>query len=320
MLILLSLAFLVSCHKKKKVSLAGDEPIEVSDFIDFFPEVKLPYEFKDADILKKDYDSLRISYKVFTQFVPDTIINKEFGRGERPRFYPMAKIIVPGHETYLFAKAVNGNKIVAFIAGFNKDQQFIAAIPLMKPDELASTQQVSGIDKKLSVYKTVRRKNADGSVSEGKDVYILNNEGKNFMLILTDTPDKNLAEFINPIDNMPRKNKLSADYVAGKMNLVSVRDSRRPDRINFFIHFVRKDNYGEGENDECTGELKGEAFMKSPVLAEFRKNGDPCVLQLRFTSSGVTIKEIEGCGSYRGLHCVFEGTFIRKKEMKRRKK
>lgn len=311
-LLILCLVFLMSCHKHKKPSLSGDEPVEANDFFEFFREVKLPFQFTDADILAEDNDSLRISYKVFTQFVPDTIIRKVFGKGVKPEFYPMGKVAVSRQETYLFAKAVRGDKRIAFIAGFNKKQQFIAGMPVLQPDQLASTQQISGIDKKLSVFKTVLRKNADGSVSEGKEVYILNSEGKNFMLILTDALDKNPAELINPIDNLPRKNKLSADYTNGKMNLVSVRDGRKPDRINFFIHFEKK-------NEECIGELKGEALMKSPFLAEFRKNGDPCILQLHFTQSTVSIKELEGCGSHRGLLCVFEGTFIRKKEIRRKK-
>ncbi len=49
-----------------------------------------------------------------------------------------------------------------------------------------------------------------------------------------------------------------------------------------------------------------------------RTAADPCVLQFNFTPSSVTIKEMEGCGSHRGLHCVFEGTFARKKETPQR--
>jgi hypothetical protein len=169
------------------------------------------------------------------------------------------------------------------------------------------------MDKKLSIFKTVQRKNADGTISEGKDVYILNNEARSFMLIVTDQLDEKPAELINPIDTLPRKNKLSADYATGKVNLVSVRDGHRPDRIRFFIHF-------EKNNHECTGELKGEAMLRSPTIAEYRTGSDPCILQLSFTSSSVTIKEIEGCGSRRGLHCSFDGTYPRKKEVKHKKK
>lgn len=218
----------------------------------------------------------------------------------------MGKVEVPNQEAYLFAKAISGNKKIVYLVCFDKKENYVAGMPILIPDQNNSTQQISGIDRRLSIFKTVQRKNADSSVSEGKEVYILNNEARSFMLILTDQLEDKPTELINPLDTLPRKNKLSADYTAGKMNLISIRDGRRPDRINFFIHF-------EKNNGECTGELKGEARLRSSSIAEYRPGADPCVLQFTFTSSSVTLKEIEGCGSHRGPKCFFEGTFARKK-------
>ena len=48
-------------------------------------------------------------------------------------------------------------------------------------------------------------------------------------------------------------------------------------------------------------------------LAEYRQGGDPCILQFRFSSTSVTVKELEACGSRRGLRCTFDGTYPRKK-------
>lgn len=302
----------MACKHKAKPSLSGEEPVEVGDFVSSFQEEPLPFRFDDLAVLKKDDDSFRISYKVFTQFIPDTIVNRFFGKGIKPRFYPMGRVSVPKGETYLFVKAVSGEKKLALLAGFDKKEKFIAAMIVLQPDQYVSTQQVSGIDKKFSVFKNISRKNPDGTVSEGKDVYILNEEGKNFMLIVTEPLDKRPPALINPIDTLPRKHKWSADYAIGKNNLVSVRDAKRPNHINFFIHF-------EKENGDCIGELKGEAILRSPSMAEYRSNVDPCVLQLHFTSSSVSINEVEGCGSHRGLHCFFEGTYPRKKEIKHKK-
>lgn len=78
---LLALGVLSGCKQKKKPSLSGEEPVAVSDFIDFFNEVTLPFQFTDADLGKKDPDSLRISYKVFSQFVPDSSISRVMGKG-----------------------------------------------------------------------------------------------------------------------------------------------------------------------------------------------------------------------------------------------
>ena len=81
------------------------------------------------------------------------------------------------------------------------------------------------------------------------------------------------------------------------------------DRFTFFIHFDKN-------NGACTGELKGEAIIKSPTVAEYREGGDPCVLRFTFTTGSVILKEEEGCGSHRGLRCSFDGSFARKKEPK----
>ncbi len=301
------LALIITGCKSKKVNLSGEDPVEVSDFIEFFPVTKLPYQVADSNLLRKENDSLLISYKVFTQFVPDSILIKVFGKTVKPKIYPMARI--KGDETYLFAKAVAGNKRASFILGFDKKNEFVAAMPFLKLDEIAATQQASLMDARYSIYKTLSRKKTDGSVGEGKEVYVLNSGAKSFMLIMTDAVDEKVTELINPIDTLSRKQKFTADYGTGKMNLVSIRDGRKPDRLSFFIHF-------EKNNGQCTGELKGEAIIKSPTVAEYREGGDPCILQFNFTSSSVTIKEIDGCGSRRGLRCSFNGNYPRKKEIK----
>jgi hypothetical protein len=90
---------------------------------------------------------------------------------------------------------------------------------------------------------------------------------------------------------------------------VSFRDSRNVNKRRFFIHF-------EKNNGDCIGELKGEAVMKSATTAEYREPGEPCSLQFSFTGSAVTIKELTGCGSKRGVRCSFNGVYSRKKEIK----
>jgi hypothetical protein len=307
-LFLFFIVWIVGC-KSKKASLSGDEPVDVSDFIEFFPDTKLPYQVADSTLLKKEKDSLLISYTVFTQFVPDSILSQVFGKTVKPKIYPLAKN--KGSETYLFAKAIGGNKRAAFVLGFDKKNNFIAAMPLLSLDQSSATQQAGNLDNRYTLTKMTYRKNADGSVSEGKDVYILNNDAKSFTLIMTDALDDKPAELVNPIDTFSRKQKNTADYGSGKMNLISFRDAKRNDRLNFFIHF-------EKNNGVCTGELKGEAIIKSPTIAEYREGGDPCVLQFRFTSSSVVVKELEGCGSRRGLRCSFDGTYPRKKEVKQK--
>lgn len=286
--------------------MSGEEPVRVSDFIEFFQPVKLSYQLADSILPKKEKDSLLISYKIFTQFVPDSVINKVFGKGAKPKIYALGKAEEPKAETYLFVKAVTNDKKAVLILAFDKKQQFIAAMTALRPDANAATMQSVTLDRKYTITKTVLRKNANGSLNEGKDVYVLNAAAKNFMLIMTDALEDKPTELINPIDTLPRKNKFSADYGSGKMNLVSIRDGRKNDRISFFIHF-------EKNNGDCTGELKGEAIFRSPNTAEYREAGDPCILKFIFSSGSVSLKE-EGCGSRRGLQCLFDGSFPRKKD------
>ena len=302
-LFLFFLVWVAGC-KSKKASLSGDEPVDISDFIEFFPDTQLPYHVADSTLLRREKDSLLISYTVFTQFVPDSVLSQVFGKAVKPKIYPLAKN--KGGETYLFAKAIAGNKRAVLVLGFDKKKQFIAAMPLLSLDQSSATQQTATMDKRYTFTKMVYRKNADGNVNEGKDVYVLNSDAKSFMLIMTDALDDKPAELINPIDTASRKQKYTADYGSGKMNLISFRDGKRNDRLNFFIHF-------EKNNGACTGELKGEAIIKSPTIVEYREGGDPCVLQFRFTSSSVIVKELEGCGSRRGLRCSFDGTYPRKR-------
>jgi hypothetical protein len=306
--LVLMITLLYSC-KGKKPSLAGEDPVEMSDFIDFFPDVKLTYQFNDTAVSKKESDSLLISYKVFTQFIPDSVMHHFFGKNIKPKIYPMGKAKVSGGETYLFVKTIAGDKKTAILFAFDKKDVYMDGMELLKVDQWVSTQQSASMDKGYSIFKTVTRKNPDASISEGKDVYGLSQDSRKFNLIMTDALEDKVTELDNPIDTFSRAFKYAADYGSGKLNLVSIRDGRKKDRLRFFIHF-------EKSNGACTGELKGEAIIKSPTVAEYREGGDPCVLRFTFTSAAVILKELEGCGARRGLRCSFDGSFGKKKEPK----
>ncbi|MEO8404998.1 MAG: hypothetical protein ABI480_10395 [Chitinophagaceae bacterium] len=303
----LTFIILLAGCKSKKASLSGEEEIDYSDFVDFFPEVKFPYQFNDTHVMGKDNDSLLISQKVFTQFVPDSILTQLFGKTAKVKIYPMGK--AKSDDTYLFAKIVWGTKKMAMVVAFDKNKNFVAAMPILQPDQSPATKQSAVMDVRQTFSKIITRKNADGSTSDGKDVYVLNNDAHEFMLIMTDALDDKMTELINPIDTLPRKQKYSADYGSGKQNLVSIRDNKRAGKFTFFVHF-------EKNNGECTGEIKGEAVMKSATDAEYHEPGDPCGLKFTFSANAVKLEELGGCGSRRGLRCSFNGSYTRKKEIK----
>lgn len=308
LIILITGFVLFACGNKKKPSLSGEDPVEIGDFLESFQSVDLPYSIVDGAVAKKSADSLLISYKVFVQFVPDSTLTKVFGKDTKIKIYPLGKVVDQAKGHYVFMKAISSNRKAAFVAYFDKRDEFIAAMPVLQPDASPATLQSFTMDKRFTISKTITRKNPDGSTSDGKDVYALNNSSKSFFLIMTDALDEKSIELVNPIDTMARKNKLSGDYAKDKNNLVSIRDSKRTGRLTFFVHFERN-------NGTCTGELKGEAIINGNT-AVYRSNGDPCVLQFNFGATSVSLKEVGGCGSYRGIDCLFEGSFPKKKEPK----
>src|SRR5882757_3511342 len=98
------LVLLFSC-KGKKVSLAiNDEKVNISDFLEFFQPMKLPYQVTDTILKRKEPEASVINGKLFSRFIPDSIISRLFGKEQHPHFYAIGKITVPDAEKYVFVK------------------------------------------------------------------------------------------------------------------------------------------------------------------------------------------------------------------------
>lgn len=303
--VLTIILILVSC-KGKKASLSGEDPVAFGDFTESFSVVKPPYQFTDTLLTRKEKDAAMISNKVFAQFVPDSVLRLLTGKGAKPKIYPVARMEA-GNEQYLLAKLVLPAKKQVAVLCFGKKDQFLGLMPLMQLDGAVATRQLAGIDRGYTFFKSVQRRNADGTESEGKDAYLFNSDSKKFMLIMQEQLDENAVEVINPIDTLPRKNRFSADYGTDKKNIVSVRDhAKDPKKFIFFIHISKKGN-------ACDGELKGEAVFTAPGTAIYQQPGDPCILQFSFSGSAVVLKEQEGCGSRRDIDCSFDGSYGKRK-------
>jgi hypothetical protein len=304
--------FLFSCQEKKVVSLAGDQPVSAPEFITFFEPLPQPFTLADTVLSKKQSDSIRISYPVLTALVPDSVWKKEVGKSAKPIFHAIGKIEVPKAETYVLVRTQTKTKKFVLLLVFNKKYEFVTAMSALQSSASKAISQSLVIDRKLLISVLQQRKNKDGTLSEGKEVFVFNEAARNFMLIMTEALEDKVEELINPIDTLSATHRFAADYGSGKMNLVSIRDGRKKDRITFFVHFEKK-------NGTCIGELKGEAFWKSSTKAEYRQAGDPCVLQFQFSNQAVTLKE-SNCGSRRGTNCLFDGSFARKKPLRVKKK
>ena len=294
-------------NERKKPSMTGTDEVVVGDSIESFQLTKPPYEVVDTSLGKKEKDSLLIGNKIFAQFVPDSVLVKIFGKNAKPKIYSGKRIELEDKENYLFSKVVTNDKKAMIVLCFGMDNKFKGSLPLLVQDASPATTQISGIDRRFSFYKNTILRKPDGSTADGKEVYIYNEDAGQFLLIMTDPLDDRIKEVINPIDTLQKKNKFSGDYVRDKMNIVSVRDGNKPGKMYFFIHIDRN-------NGECSGELKGEAGFISANAAVYRQPGDPCSLQFNFSSSSVVVKELDACGSHRGVKCSFDLSFPRKKE------
>jgi hypothetical protein len=163
------------------------------------------------------------------------------------------------------------------------------------------------IDSRFNISMIQERKVATGEIWTNETIYYMNDSGR-FIIAMTNSNEDLSDEIMgNPIDTFARKNKFSADYTSDKKNLVSIRDGATAKTFQFFIHFSK-------QNGECIGELKGEAEWIDKTKGIFRDGDSDCAIEFSFGSSSVSIKEQNGCGSYRDITCFFEGSYPRKKE------
>jgi hypothetical protein len=303
--LLFSLALLVLIGCNNENNTTEEKTYTYDEFAQSFKKATLPFTLTDTGFLKNT-DTTTIRDKDFIALLQVNAVNGIFGKGAKVKFIPLWKIEGPAEEDYFIIKLQTNRKKAALLIVFDKDRQSKTGFEFLVPDSDPATMQTTSIDKNLSVTRTVTRKNSDGTMSEGKDVFVYEKEGKNFTLVMTDPLDERELELINPIDTLSKKHKLAGDYVKDKKNIVSIRDGRKPDLLTVFIHIEK--------GSDCIGEIKGDATITSPMTAVYRQGGDPCMLQLNFSGSSVRLTELEGCGSRRGLDCKFDGSFIRKKQ------
>jgi hypothetical protein len=175
---------------------------------------------------------------------------------------------------------------------------------LCRTDSDPSSYFSASIDRSfnIKVVEETRTSPEDVSIS---DKTLAFNSGR-FMMVVNNDPGQELA-IINPIDTLAQTRKFSGDYHFDAKNFLSVRDGKDSTEYMFFYHFRKG-------SDECEGEIKGRATVTGAGTARYMQDGDPCVILFNFTASQVTVKEDEGCGSYRGMDCKLDGTYPKKKK------
>lgn len=308
---LLWILTITACSNEKKNTAPEEEDVTAFNYEAFstrFKEASLPYQLADSTLMDNE-DTASFRSEVFASYITDSVKAKLLGKATKIKYVPLVHLKQGNKEQYFVIKATSGNKKAALLAVFDKDANFLDAFPFLVPDTDPKTNQVSTLDKYFSITRAITRKMPDDAIAEGKEVYAFDSKTKSFALVMTDVLEDGTQELINPIDTFSRKNQYAGDYVKDKRNMVSIRDGRNENEISFFVHFERM-------NGECNGELKGTALMTSSKTAVYNTGGDPCVLEFHFTAKSVRLKEAEGCGQYRGVKCVIEGSFPKKRETK----
>ena len=310
--LLFSVLIVASC-KSGKPDIAGEEPIEIADFIASFPEVKLPYAISDTGLRRKSGDSMKVNSKIVKQFVPDSIYAREFPKNTVPAFFMLGKTKVKEGETYLFLKVTGGGKSVGYVLSYDNENFFRAAMPFVFSSADRNIRYEGGMDRRYAVTRNRIRRGNDGQMIYNKNVYVYNSAGI-FTLIMNESNETvEEKEIYNPIDTLSRKFTRSGDYVKNKRNFITVRDGNKATQLLFFIHF-------EANKGECTGELKGVADLIKPNIALYRRADDHCELEFVFTSTNVKVRELQACGNHRGIKCSFDGSYTKKKVTKPKSK
>lgn len=303
---MLLVLFAIGCNNEKKEEPEDESEFRYESFSGRFKDVSLPYVLTDSALLQNE-DTTTIRNQAFIAFIPDSVKKQLFPNPSRLRYVPLVRVQASNGEQYFIIKALSGSRKAALLVAFDKDQNYGAALPFLVPDNDKKSLQVSSLDKSFSITRSISRPTEDNVMMEGKDVYAYNKDVRQFTLIMTDVLDEGDLEVLNPIDTFARTHKFAGDYTQGKRSILSIRDGRSPREVTFFVHFEKNDG-------ECTGELKGSLFFTSSTTAVYRQGGDPCVLEFEFKKSSVSMREVEGCGLHRGLQCLFEGNFTKKKE------
>jgi len=304
--IVLTTAF-ISCRHKGAGGAENSKDIEPEDFLAMFRPLNLPVSFADSSLSKRPSDS-SLSLPVFSQFIPDTLIQRHFGKTVRPKLFASGKLQVKNAETYLFIKALSSSKKILYLVCLDRDGKFRTGMPMVMREEDSEIRYSASIDNKYAISVSRIRKDADGRAIFIRTVWVYNAEGV-FTLIMRESNEgkPRIAQIYNPIDTFAHKHKFTGDYIQDKRNFISFRDGKNNTVLRFFVHF-------EKDNGNCRGELKGEARFVSSTVARYLANGDPCSLEFSFTDKNVRMKELEGCGNHRDIRCYFDGTYPRHKE------
>jgi hypothetical protein len=301
-LALLTIGLMAGCGSKKNKS--GKDDFTFEDFRQLFVQAKLPYKLTPEVLQEKPSDSAAISAELLKQFLTDTLGKSDFPEGSAVRFYPVAAI-EGAAVNYFVIKAVGKSATTAYVCFIDKKGHYLDRLPAAKVEGKKDLHYFS-IDTRQVIKVTNEKQVGQGRTAITENFFGVADDGKTTLIMTNTTGDAAAGQIFNPIDTLPGKHKLSGDYVSGETSMVSIRDGDDPKLFLFFITFS-KDKTG------CKGELSGTGHFTSANRGEYKDKETDCGIAFQFNAGRVSIKEIGGCGAYRGVRCFFEGSYAKKK-------
>lgn len=300
-LALLTIGLLAGCGSKKNKS--GKDDFTFEDFRHLFAEAKLPYKLMPEELANKKSDTAGISPEVLKQFLTDTLGKSDFPEGATVKFYPVAAVDGAA-VNYFVVKAVGKTATTAYICFLDKKGHYLNRLPAGKVADKSDVFYFS-IDTRQVIKVTNERELEPGHRSTREDFFGVSDNGSTTLIMTNTTGDPGAGQLFNPIDTLKAAHKLSGDYVSGENSLVSVRDGDDPKSFQFFISFSNKTG--------CKGELSGTGHFTGTNKGEYKDKETDCGIAFQFAAGRVSIREIGGCGAYRGVRCFFEGSYAKKK-------
>ncbi|TXH22475.1 MAG: hypothetical protein E6Q95_02055 [Chitinophagaceae bacterium] len=297
-------SLMVACgsNNQEKKADASNEDVK-KEIADFFGPLNTVYNFSEDSLDTYKNDASNVDITLFKQYVSDSMMHLKADQTIK-KVYGIGRID-KGAETFYIAKLKlsNSNQLIVFV--LDKAKKCVASLTLLDDSKLKKVSEIIEIDGKNNFNKLLSKK-VGNTVIEGKEMYAYDEKLHQFVLVLKDSLGDEDQGFINPIDTLAQTNKFAGDYTHDQ-NVLSIRDSKKKDFVEFVLYINEKEN-------GCKGELRGEAVIKDDKIIEYNKPGDPCVLQMIFHKNTIKLSEVKGCGSRLGdLNCSFNSEFRKKK-------
>jgi hypothetical protein len=310
LLLLLVTGVFIACKSKKKAGRNSGEPMTIEDFRSLFSPGKLPYKLTPDSLLQQQADSLALDTAAM-QFLTDTLGKGDFAKTERVKYFPLQRIHGAAVD-YMVVKAAGRSQQAGYLCFMDKKGKYLNSLRVAATGSTGGASASMQIDSRNVIKISNEKKLPGNGIALREDFYMVKPDGSVTLIMTNSNGPTNAGQIFNPIDTLPRKNKFSGDYTSGDMSIVSIRDGDDPKSFQFFITFS-KDNGG------CKGELSGKGHFLAGNRGEYKDRESSCGIAFQFSSSRVTIREVGGCGAYRGIKCFFEGGFKKKIEKKKKK-